>query len=144
VKVLEVIVPRREFSKIKEILEEKYSLSRLNASIEVSSDIGLDTIRAKYLLPNENIKEKVLKDLNAALRGKLGYYLIYNEEKFTQAYLSKKYINFVPSICIYCGAPMEENSLVCPKCGKKYPFICPKCGSKMTLAKVCVKCGFKL
>ena len=68
----------------------------------------------------------------------------YNEEKFTQAYLSKKYINFVPSICIYCGAPMEENSLVCPKCGKKYPFICPKCGSKMTLAKVCVKCGFKL
>jgi len=144
VKILEVIVPRREFNKVKEILEKKYSLSRLNILIEASSDIGLDTVRAKYRLSDDAVKDNILRDLNKALRGKLGYYLIYNEENYFKAYLSKKYINFIPSVCIYCGSPMSKEAITCPKCGKRYPFICPKCGSKMTLAKVCISCGFRL
>ena len=36
--------------------------------------------------------------------------------------------------CIYCGQPINEDSVYCPFCGKnkkmKESIFCPKCGSK--------------
>ncbi|RLE83061.1 MAG: hypothetical protein DRJ52_00685 [Thermoprotei archaeon] len=144
-KVLEIIIPRREYKAIKEILEEARCLKRISASIEASSEVGLDTLRLQYAIHCDPLTVKeILEKLSVVLRGKLGYYLVYDTNSYASAYISKKYINIIPSVCIYCGSPMNPNDIVCKKCGKKYPFLCPNCGSKMTLAKQCPVCGLRL
>ena len=50
--------------------------------------------------------------------------------------------------CIYCGAPLDDDSLYCANCGKKIESIvkmCPNCGSVLLDNSIfCTKCGTKL
>lgn len=56
--------------------------------------------------------------------------------------------------CAFCGADMNRDDAVCPKCGKQAPQPCPNCGKPVagdkvkfcpecgqSLAKTCGKCG---
>ena len=51
--------------------------------------------------------------------------------------------------CIYCGQPINEDSVYCPFCGKsqkmKESIFCPKCGSKVENGSTyCPYCGSSL
>ena len=46
--------------------------------------------------------------------------------------------------CIYCGAPLDDDSQFCANCGKRIK-LCPKCGSVLKGDSLfCAKCGTRL
>ena len=46
--------------------------------------------------------------------------------------------------CIYCGAPLDDDSQFCTNCGKRIK-LCPKCGSVLKGDSLfCAKCGTRL
>lgn len=63
----------------------------------------------------------------------------------------RKYENGSASVegqfCTSCGAPLEEGSIFCPKCGERTDEknVCPNCGAAITVGSAfCNKCGTKL
>lgn len=61
---------------------------------------------------------------------------------------TEKHINyskyFEMNNCIYCGAPLDDDSQFCANCGKRIK-LCPKCGSVLKGDSLfCAKCGTRL